>query len=86
MPKPWSFGISFSAVAGILDPLANLPGDEVGNQPVRFPVDHHVTEITLPDAEARPGIELLPERLALGLRDLERAPRVDRVDEAGGGL
>ena len=49
----------------VLHALADLPGDEIADRGVGFLVDQDVAEIAHPDAEARLGIELLPERLAL---------------------
>ena len=70
----------------VLHPLADLARHEVREQRVRRSVDQHVAEIAHPDFEAGRGVELLPERAALLLADLERAARVGVVHEAGGRL
>lgn len=49
----------------IVHALADLLGDEFAGQPVGFLVDHHVAEITHPDAETRFRIQFFPEGLAI---------------------
>ena len=71
---------------GIAHPLADLLGHEGAGELVGLPVGQHVGEVADPDAEARLAIELLPERLALLGRDLQRLARIGLVDEAGAGL
>jgi hypothetical protein len=70
----------------ILDPLANLAREEVRDQLVGLAVHQDIAEIAHPDAETGFAVELLPESLALLLRDLERRARVGRMDEAAVGL
>src|SRR5262249_32340146 len=70
----------------ILDPLADLASDEIGNQRVGSAVDQDVAEIAHPDAKTGIAVKLLPESLALLGGHLQRRTRVGRVDEAAVGL
>ena len=86
MPKPWFFGISFSATVGSFTRWRILRATKSLIGGVGLAVGQHVAEVALPDAEAALGVELLEERLALLRRHLEGAARVGRVQEAGEGL
>src|SRR3984893_10801955 len=66
----------------VLNPLADLAGDEIRDQRVRLAVHQDVAEIAHPDAEPGLAVELLPERLAFLLCHLEGGARVGRMDEA----
>src|SRR5580700_871444 len=48
----------------VLDALADLAGDEIGDQPVGLAVDQDVAEIAHPDPKAGLAVELLPKGLA----------------------
>ena len=70
----------------VLDALADLARDEIGDQRVGLAVDQDVAEIAHPDAKTGLAVELLPEGLAFLGRYLERRARVGRMDEAAVGL
>ena len=67
----------------VLDPLADLAGDEIADRFVRLCVDQHVAEIAHPDAEARFVIEFFVKRLPLFRCHLQRPPAVGIMHEAG---
>ncbi len=71
---------------GIAHPLADLLGHEGARKLIGLLVGQNVGEVADPDAEARLAVELLPERLALLGRNLQRLARIGLVDEAGAGL
>ena len=86
MPKPWFFGISFSAILWILHALTDFSRHEIADRGVGPAVDQDVVEVALPDAKAALAIKLLVKRLALLIGHFEGAARVGGVQEAGKGL
>ena len=86
VPKPWSLGISFSAILGSLTRCADLPGDEIADQRIGLAVGQHVAEIALPHGESRRRVLLLEEGFAL-LGVTSKVPRGSIVwMKAGEGL
>ena len=86
MPKPWFFGISFSATAGSLTRWRILRATKSEISCVGLAVDQDVAEIAHPDAEAGLAVELFPESLAFLSCHLEGGARIGGMDEAAVGL
>ena len=86
MPKPWFFGISFSATAGSLTRWRILRATKSEISCVGLAVHQDVAEIAHPDAEAGLAVELLPESLAFLSRSPRGRARVGGMDEAAVGL
>jgi hypothetical protein len=70
----------------VLDPLADLARDEIGDQRVGLAVDQDVAEIAHPDAEARARRKASPRTPRVPRGHLERGARIGSVDEAAVGL
>jgi len=71
---------------GVVDPGADLVGQELGEHRVGPLVEQHVAEVGQPDGEAGCVVELLEVLVALLVGHLEGHAAVDAVDEAPGGL
>ena len=68
----------------VVDPLADLVGDEGGQLGVGFLVEEDLAEVGHPDAEARLAVQLLPHGAALFGRHVPEAAAVGLVLEAAG--
>ena len=70
----------------VVDPFPDLTRHEFGCQRIGLLVRQDVPIVADPDAEARLGIQFLPESLPLFRRGIERATGIRRVDEASNRL
>ena len=85
-PEPVVLRDELPGERGVLHSFADLAGDELAQQAVRRRVDEDVAVVREPDPEARLGVALFPEGLALRRRHVAGLQSLGVVKEAAEGL